>query len=82
MKIPLLLSKNSVKKSNVKIDFANDKVNILGKEVDLQFLSSGYYAISLKDSCKDLESDLEESQLTEVLLTIIQQENPIKKNSK
>ena len=68
--IPLLLSKNSMKKANTKIDFTNDKVNIFGKEVDLQFTSSGNYAIPLRDSCKDLDSDLEESQLTEVLLTI------------
>ena len=62
--IPLLLSKNSIKKPNTKIDFANDKVNIFGKNVDLQFTSSGHYAIPLRDGCKYLDSDLEESQLT------------------
>ena len=68
--IPLLLSKNSMKKANTKIEFANDKVNIFGKEVDLQFISSGHYATPLRDICKGLNSDLKESQLTEVLLTI------------
>ena len=58
-----------MKKANTKIDFANDKVNILGKEVDLEFTSSRHYAIPLRDSCNDLDSDLEESQFTEVLLT-------------
>ena len=45
-----------MKKANMKIDFANDKVNIFGKKVDLQFTSSGYYAIPLRDCCKDLDS--------------------------
>ena len=33
--IPLLLSRNSMKKANTRIDFANDKVNIFGKDIDL-----------------------------------------------
>ena len=53
-----------MKKPNIKIDFTNDKVNIFGKNVDLQFTSSGHYAIPLRDGCKHLDSDLEESQLT------------------
>ena len=67
---PLLLGKNSMKKANMKIDFANDKVSVFGKQVDLQFTSLGYYAIPLRDSFKDLDSDLEELQLTEILLPI------------
>ena len=59
--ITLLRSKNSMKKANTKLYFANDKVNIFGKKVDLQFTSSGHYAIPLKESCKNLDSDLEES---------------------
>ena len=62
--IPLLISKNSMKKTNTKINFTNDKVNIFGKEPDLQFTSCGDYVIPLNDSFKDLE----ESQLTNVLL--------------
>ena len=68
--IPLLLSRNSMKKANTRIDFANDKVNIFGKDIDLQFTSSGHYAVPLSDSCKDLETDIEETQVTEVLLTM------------
>ena len=41
-----------MKKANMKID----KVNIFGKKVDLQFTSSGHYAIPLGDCCKDLDS--------------------------
>lgn len=62
--------KNNIEKANTKINIANDKVNLFDKEVNIWFASSGHYAIPLRDSCKALDSDLEESQLTEVLLTI------------
>ena len=45
--IPLLLSKDSMKKSNVKIDFANDKVSFLDQNVDIILISSGHYAFSI-----------------------------------
>ena len=41
----LLLNKESMKKAGTKIDFVNDKVVIFGKEISLQFTSSGHYAI-------------------------------------
>ena len=53
----------------MKVDFANYKVNIFVKEADLKFASSGHYAIQLSDSCKDLDSALEELQLNKTLLT-------------
>ena len=31
--LPLLLSKDAMKKANTKIDFTNDKINILGQEI-------------------------------------------------
>ena len=68
--IPLLLRKNSMKKTNTRIDFTNEKVNTFGKDIDLQFTSSGHYAVPLSDSCKDLEADIEEMQVSKVLLTI------------
>ena len=48
--LPLLLSKDAMKTAKVKLDFVNDKVNILGKNVDLSFTSSGHYTIALNDS--------------------------------
>ena len=36
-----------MKKEEVKLDFVNDKVNILGKDVNLCFTSSGHYTIPL-----------------------------------
>ena len=34
--LPLLLSKDAMKKANTKIDFTNDKINILGQEILLE----------------------------------------------
>ena len=45
--LPLLLSKDSMKKSNVKIDFANDKVSFLDQNVDIILISSGHYAVPI-----------------------------------
>lgn len=47
--IPLLLSKASMKKAGVILNFNSDKVNILGSDVYLQTTSSGHYCISLSD---------------------------------
>ena len=50
--IPLLLSKEAMKKANTVIDFQNDKVTMFGKQIDLLFASSGHYVIPLnKKSC-------------------------------
>ena len=48
--IPLLLSKESMKKVGTKIDFVKDKVIIFGKEISLQFTSSGYYQVVMFNS--------------------------------
>lgn len=55
--------KNNIVKANTKINFTNDKVNLFDKEANIWFTSSGHYAIPLRDSCKALDSDSEESQL-------------------
>ena len=38
-----------MKKPELKFDFANDWNNILGKVIDLYFLTSGYYAVPLNE---------------------------------
>ena len=43
--IPLLLSKDTMKKANTYIDFSNDNIIILNKEVPLKFTTSGHYCI-------------------------------------
>ena len=45
--LPLLLSKDSIKKSNVTTDFAIDKVNFLNQNVDPTLTSSGHYAVPI-----------------------------------
>ena len=44
--IPLLLSKDTMKKANTYIDFANDKI-ILNKKVPVKFTTSGHYCIPI-----------------------------------
>ena len=43
--LPLLLSKESMKRAETAIDFKNDKVSMLGQTLDLKFTTSGHYAI-------------------------------------
>ena len=45
--LTLLLSKETMKKDDVKIDFATDKVSFLNQTVDIVFTSSGHYALPL-----------------------------------
>ena len=45
--IPLLLSKNAMKKARVKIDFSTDKISVLGCEQDTFITSNGHYCIDL-----------------------------------
>ena len=47
--IPLLLSKETMKKANTQIDFCEDKVHIFGRKIDIKFSSSGHYCIPLGD---------------------------------
>ena len=45
--LPLLLSQNSMRKADTKIDFSSDKANMFGTEIDLTFTQSGHYFIPL-----------------------------------
>ena len=45
--LPLLLSKEEMKKFDVKIDFARDKVSFLNQNVDIVFTSSHHYTIPI-----------------------------------
>ena len=44
--LPLLLSKSTMKKANVKIDFLNDTVSMLDQKVNIVFTLSGHYAVT------------------------------------
>ena len=45
--LPLLLSKEAMKKADTQIDFASDKINILGCDVQAIFRKSGHYCIPI-----------------------------------
>ena len=45
--IPLLFSKDSLKKANSKIDFITDSISIMDKNVDLVITNSGHYALPI-----------------------------------
>ena len=45
--LPLLLSKEAMKRANTQIDFASDKINILGRDVQVIFSTSGHYCIPI-----------------------------------
>ena len=82
--IPLLLSKDSMKKAGTKIDFVNDKIIIFGKEIKLQYTSCGHYTIPLNDCHKNLDLPIDQSKFAEIFLTIDirLKKNQRKRNSK
>ena len=53
--IPLLLSKNSMKEANIKLDLENDNVEIFGKLLDLDCTSSGHYCVPLHSTPVNVE---------------------------
>ena len=54
--IPMLLSKQAMKKANMKLDLANDKAEIYGTTVALQNTSAGHYCIPLKETALSIKS--------------------------
>ena len=57
--LPLLLSKDAMKKAKTRIDFSNDKIDILGQEIDISFTSSGHYCIPISKTYEALENFIE-----------------------
>lgn len=55
--LPLLLSKDAMKKAEMSIDFTNDEVTIFGHTQKLLFTSSGHYCIPLGNSTKNVVHD-------------------------
>ena len=47
-KIPLLISRNSLKKANAHLNFEKDTLDILGKQISLKVTTSGHYCIPLR----------------------------------
>ena len=51
--IPLLLSKEAMKKAKTQIDFQKDQINIFDKKIYIYFTSTGHYCIKLKSKLSD-----------------------------
>ena len=82
--LPLLLSKEAMKKGDVKIGFAIDKVSFLNQNVDIVFTSSGHYAIPLSRTEQLLDHFDKNNESERVLLTIneLSSKSPEKKKKK
>lgn len=53
-RIPLLLSKNAMQRANTTIDFATDRIHMLGEEMIPLKNSSGHYCINLGPNVKEI----------------------------
>ena len=60
--LPLLLSKDSLKRAKTVLDLNNDKVSMFGEKIDVNFTSSGHYCVNISntDGHSLLEKDCEE----------------------
>ena len=67
--LPLLLSKETMKKAKMKIDFIKDKINILGQEMDIKFPLSGHYSIPISKTYKAI-NEFDQNQSHNIILSI------------
>ena len=73
--IPLLLSKDSMKKAKMKLDLENDSASIFGKEVQLQCTSSGHYCVPIdqvKVNVEETSSVLMSTQQSKDKMSVIE----------
>ena len=68
--IPLLLSKNAMKATNTVIHFQSDRVNMFGKQINLQFTSTGHYVIPLSRNCKIAYIDADKEDVDVCLVNV------------
>ena len=78
----LLLSKEAIKKGDVKIDFARDKVSFLNQNVDIVFTSSSHYVIPISRTEQLLDHFDKNNESERVLLTVneLSSKSPEEKN--
>ena len=78
----LLLSKEAIKKDDVKIDFARDNVSFLNQNVDIVFTSSSHYAIPISRTEQLLDHFDKNNESERVLFTVneLSSKSPEEKN--
>ena len=67
--IPLLFSKSSMKRGNMKINFQDDTITMLNENIPLVTTSSGHYAIPITKP-KQIINNIERDLFTSVTLTV------------
>lgn len=67
--IPLLLSRDSMKKAKMEVNFSNDQAVIFGEKIDLTLTKSGHYTIPLTSAVKILRN-FEKGQTNRIVLTL------------
>ena len=66
--VPLLFSKESMKKTGASLDFTCDKLQILGQSINLEVTESGHYALPLGPSRQAI---IDSSRGTDVTMTLL-----------
>ena len=78
--LPLLLSKEAMKRANTSIDFSTDTVIILGSTQKLLFTSSGHYCVPLGHHIFAVEEDSSMLKSESVLFSEeFKQKSPVEK---
>ena len=60
--LPLLLSKEAMKKAGMMIDFTNDSAQIFGFHINLEITSSGHYTIALSKTRNFLNNNINQEE--------------------
>ena len=68
-KVPLLLSKDAMKRAQTEINFVDDSVKMFGVEQDVYLTKSGHYAIPLNNSKEVLHRIYENSNVKVTLIS-------------
>ena len=67
--LPLLISKEPMKKGETKTNFTKDKINILGQDMDIKFTSSDHYSIPTSKTYEAF-NEFDQNQSNNIFLSI------------
>ncbi len=66
--IPLLLSKDAMKRASTVLDIEHDEVFMFGKQIPVEFTSTGHYCVDIRRRQTYNQDDLEKESQEDVLL--------------